>query len=364
MKSVLVSLVSDQTIPNVEFIKEKRSETDEYLFLTTNSMEQKGVKEWIMTAAEINEDKAVDFITIDPFSFSDIKQQLEGKINDNDHYIVNLTGGTKVTSLAVFEFFKIVNSEMYYLTGRGKYIKVHPGQQKRVYDLSIDISLKEYLAAYGFSIKNQSKLLHDFSQAKKILSYFKNRTDDTLDNPVLEKLQEKRSKKNTLIDDIEGLKEFMERIGYTTQNVDKITKYEVRYLTGEWLEEYLYYFLCENFDINESNIGLGMHLLKNNTPNEFDVLLMKNNKLYLFECKTSIYKRDEKSQTFINETIYKSDSLRNKFGLFTQTTLFTLSDTDSESLASNRKRADASRVKLIGGKQIFSDSLYDELKSV
>jgi hypothetical protein len=40
MKTILVSLISDQTIPNLQFIKEKQ--VDEYIFLTTKVMIKQG----------------------------------------------------------------------------------------------------------------------------------------------------------------------------------------------------------------------------------------------------------------------------------------------------------------------------------
>ena len=38
MSKILVSLVSEQTIPNVEFIKEMEDQIDYFLFITTKSM--------------------------------------------------------------------------------------------------------------------------------------------------------------------------------------------------------------------------------------------------------------------------------------------------------------------------------------
>ena len=46
MKTILVSLISDQTIPNVQFIKEKI--VDEYLFISSEAMEKKGILNWIL----------------------------------------------------------------------------------------------------------------------------------------------------------------------------------------------------------------------------------------------------------------------------------------------------------------------------
>ena len=41
-RRILLSLVSDQTIPNIELIKEKQGEIEALLFITTAKMEKNG----------------------------------------------------------------------------------------------------------------------------------------------------------------------------------------------------------------------------------------------------------------------------------------------------------------------------------
>lgn len=364
MAKVLVSLVSEQTIPNVELIRELKETVDLFLFLSTESMEKKGNRQWILETVKLDNSKLLDPVIVNAFSFEDIKEKLIQTINDDDTYIVNLTGGTKVMILAVYEFFKTVNSEMYYLTGKGEKIKVHPGRKKVSSKLKAQISLSDYLSAYGFTIENESYPLKGIELADKLLDYFLNKFDRKKDIPILNVLRNSRKKGLKNVKENLELKAFLRRIGFELTGEDKLSKYECRYLSGDWFEEYLFYFIKEHFDIHESAIGLSLQTKKGGTPNEFDVLLMRNNKIYLFECKTSIYLDSEESQTFIGETIYKSDSLRNKLGLFAQTTVVTLSDLSDSKLNSHLKRADASKVKLIGRSAFTSDSLLRELKTI
>lgn len=356
-KKILVSLVSEQTVPNVELIKEMYNQVNALLFISTNFMEKNGNREWILNALrnEIELPEILSPIIVDPFSFSDIEEKLNIYIEDENDYIVNLTGGTKVMSLAVHDFFKNVSSEMYYLTGRGQYIKVHPGRSRPIINLKSKLGLKEYMEAYGFIITNVSEPLKNFELAKNILDYFLNSFDNEKDIDILNILRERRSK-NTTIQDVEGLREFLNRVRFRESNDGKLDKYESRFLSGDWLEEYLFYFLKEKHNIEDEELGISWNVEKNNSKNEFDVLVMKNNKLYVFECKTSIYLDSDESQTFIGDTIYKSDSLRNKLGLFAQTIIFTLSDLSEPKLKSHIQRAEASRVKLIDRNIIFDDN--------
>lgn len=364
MAKILVSLISDQTIPNVEFIREMEDAVDSYLFVSTNGMEKNGNRQWILNAVNLHENKILEPVIVDAFSFEDIEEKLMQAVNDEDTYFVNLTGGTKVMSLAVYEFFKTVNSEMYYLTGQGKKIKVHPGRKKVTSPLKSEISLTDYLTAYGFRIEKKSEPLKPKATSEILLKYFLNEFDKERDVPMLEILREARSKGIKNLEEHDKLSEFLTRIGFEPQVKSKLTKYECQYLSGDWLEEYLFHFIKDEFKIDESAIAIGLNTRKNDSPNEFDVLLMKNNKIYLFECKTSIYIDSDESQTFIGETIYKSDSLRNKFGLFAQTTVVTLSDLTAPKLELHLKRAEASRVKLIGRNSFTDGTLLEALKKI
>lgn len=363
-KRILVSLVSEQTIPNIELIREFSKDIDALLFITTKSMEDRGNRDWILNVVNIDSINVLEPVIVNPFSFEDIENKLSDVINDEDFYIINLTGGTKVMSLAVYDFFKLVNAEMYYLTGRSQYIKVHPGRSKPVVELKTKISLKDYMIGYGFEIKEESNPIRDFKTSQNVLKYFLNDFNKERDIEILNHLRSRRSR-NTTIASVDGLKKFLDCLGFKEETSGKLTKYENRYLSGDWLEEYLYFFLRTHLDIKENEIGLGWVVSKNENRNEFDVLVMKNNKLYLFECKTSIYLDSEEKQTFIGDTIYKSDSLRNKLGLFAQTIVFTLSDLNKPKLENHLDRANASRVVLIGKTDIIKkDDLINKIKQV
>lgn len=362
MSRILISLVSDQTIPNIEFILEMDREVDKYLFLTTKGMEKKGARQWILDTVKINNQRVLDPVVVDEFSFEDIENKLSQTVNDEDFYIVNLTGGTKVMSFAVYEYFKSKNSEMYYLTGRGEKIKIHPGRKKTSSKLSASVSLSDYLSAYGFNISNQSAPIREKAVAETFLQYFLHSFDKKVDIQILKELRNYRSKDLKNINENKRIMSFLNRVDFNPKENNKLSKYECRYLSGDWLEEYLYYFIMDNFNITKDAIGLGFHVSKNEITNELDVLLMRSNKILLFECKTSIYHNSDESQTFIGETIYKSDSLRNKFGLFAQTTVVTLSDTTKPKIKLHLDRAEASRVAIIGKNSFLNGTLIDDLR--
>ncbi len=108
---ILISLVSDQTIPNVLFIKE-HSQCDAYLFISTQRMEAKGRTADIIRAAGINGKNCTTLI-VDENSPKLISAALHAmKINDDDAFLVNLTCGTKIMTLTVHDFFSKIYSEI------------------------------------------------------------------------------------------------------------------------------------------------------------------------------------------------------------------------------------------------------------
>lgn len=73
-KQLLISLVSDQTIPNVQIIKEFGNSETDYKFLLTKGMQRKGIVQWIVDATQI---KDFQDIFVDEYSVADIENELQ-----------------------------------------------------------------------------------------------------------------------------------------------------------------------------------------------------------------------------------------------------------------------------------------------
>jgi len=373
-RKVLVSLVSDQTIPNLELIKEFYDEIDEYIFISTKQM--KSQLKWIVNASKLQNYKEIE---VNAFDMNDIETKLNNFGFEDNEYLVNITGGTKLMILIVDDFFRKIGAKIIYVTGYKKqYIKVFPSVGKREFLLETKLTLNEYLTAYGFEIK-ASDLFKSKIDALKMLEAFLSIPEELLE--YFSKLQERRGD-NTTIGNIDGLQNFLDKLIFTPTNPNKLTKYETRYITGDWFEEWVYYKVKNELNLNDNEIGIGYQLLKDNVPNELDVLFIYEHKLYIIECKTSFYhlqkeiieikgekKENLKKRNLLPEIIYKSDSLRSKFGLFADTSIFTLGLIKDESgniLKEHSKhieRAELSRIKIISRKDILDNlSIKDLLK--
>lgn len=409
-KTLLVSLVSDQTIPNVQLIKQLKAQVTDYLFVTTKGMEDKGTRKWIESTCGIPEEQR-DYIIVEEFSIKDIEEKLNAyDFKPCDKIIVNLTGGTKTMTLVASDFFKKVANEIYYVTGReNEYVKLFPQRKKSVLGFSEQVTLKEYLSAYGFSIFESSLSGISFEQTCQIyLRFLTLKLDDYFDE--MKYLSLKRSgEKCVKPEDYYKVSRFVETLSYKPIKNNQLTKKEVKYLTGDWFEEFIGFTIKNELDISDENILIGATLTKetpakvkndtrvllnddplisgNDSKNEMDVMFIYNGIFYSIECKSSIiaYKIIEKNgekierpYNILGETIYKSDSLKNRFGLYPKTAIITLTDfvdychSDDNNIHHNKiremenyiNRANLSNIKLIDKKMLISNSsLFDLIKN-
>lgn len=400
-KTLLVSLVSDQTIPNVQLIKQLKDQVTDYFFVTTKGMENKGSRQWIENACGISG----DMIEVEQFSFSDMEQKLSDyDFEDYDRIIVNLTGGTKTMTLVAYDFFKNIGAEIYYVTGvNNEYIKIFPVKRNNVSTFSNSATLEEYLTAYGFSINSSPLSGISFEQSEKIFKAYC--TINIMDYADAIRLLNSKRGKTLKDDDYNKISDFLNVIEYVPINAGYLSKEETKYLSGDWFEEYVGLKIKKELGLSDNDIFISTELEKSlsqkvkndaltllgevseaepNNKNEMDVMFMYNNKFYSIECKSSIIafktiQRNgmlvEKPYNILGETIYKSDSLARRFGLFANTAIFTLTDfveyckDDDSGMHKNKvremegivNRANLSNIKLIDKKMLVSTSSFFDL---
>jgi len=123
--------------------------------------------------------------------------------------------------------------------------------------------------------------------------------------------EKNKNAKKVTYSELPCLENLVKNFDFQPQKSEELSKDEALYLTGKWLEEYAYYKIKEKLQLNEQSIGLGLLLQKaniQNTDNDFDVMFVLQNELYIVECKTS-HLINNKSQ--LSEYIYKLDALGN-----------------------------------------------------
>lgn len=323
MANIAVLIISDQTVQNVQFIKEIGT-FDKYLFISTQAMEKKGCSQWICNTLHLQENQ-IQKLNVNEFEPNKIIQELQKHYHENDQYFVNITGGTKLMSLAVNEFFKSKpNATMYYLTGKNEILNLNTEEKNK---LTQKITLTEYLTSYGIKINKNYKPAYKEDISQKIYEKFIEAEQTNVDNlkELRDFIQEKnKNAKKVSFSELPCLAELVKNFEFSPEKPNELSKKEAEYLTGKWLEEYTYYKIKKHLHLAEDSIGLGLILQKSdikNTDNDFDVMFIYENELYIIECKTSHLINGKNN---LNEYIYKLDALRKEFGIFPKAFIYTL----------------------------------------
>lgn len=338
MKKVLVSLISDQTIPNILAIHHFKP--DGLLFITTEAMERKGKYKATMETLRMlgleYPSEEVGKLVVKEDSILDCHRKLEEWMTgrEDSEFIVNFTCGTKIMSIAVYEYFKDYGSRMIYIPiPKNEFISPFPKRTAtHAEPLPLRLSVPQYLAAYGLKVTNLPKLV-DYkreSADRKELSAFIVAHYEQL-KPFLgfagDRLRKHRDDReydfSTGFDeatDAERRLFSLMGIPYDGNMISKkLSRSEIGFLTGGWLEEYCFNKICAVPGIDDAAIGLKL-MNKQGGDNEFDVMFTSGNSLYFIECKSLDQNDDKKA-----DALYKIGALQKEFGLRVQSFLVTTS---------------------------------------
>jgi hypothetical protein len=344
MKRILVSLVSDQTIPNVLAIH--HFSPDALLFVSTQEMEEKGKTTAILaTLAALGSDHegTAHVCKVAEDSLLDCHRKLDEWVQGKEEaeFVVNLTGGTKIMSIAAYEFFKDYAARMIYIPiPKNHYVMPFPKKSlANPVPLDLRLTVSQYLTAYGLKIRNEKSLetglreaaaradlsrwiVENYASVRKLLSWFS--SDDK--GGLRKYRDEKRCHLEGAFDDPTGAeKRLLEQLGFARDNgrISKtLSKSEIRYLTGGWLEEFcleeVRSFVGQGIDDAVIGPDIANSVGRNN---EFDIMFTKDNALFTVECKSLGQHEDKKT-----DILYKIGALQKDFGLRAGSYLVSTSD--------------------------------------
>ena len=265
---------------------------------------------------------------------------------------------------------------IYYVNTRdNEIIKIYPDEEKIPIDVSI--SIKDYLAVYGFRIEHYKKnddYIYKRKEITEFLAYLAvehekligsinyivhNLIPDPEDAsyPLNIKLPENK-KINELCKKLDSYG-LAERINKTTIKVSNPEI--VRYLNGIWFEEYVY-MVAKSLQVDEVRMEVsGQWDIAGKKPpkNEFDVMIAKRNRLFYISCKTSDPNRRNGNdvESVSKEYLYELDSLGDMaLGLFGKKMLVSARSINNKYV---RKRAKVLNIDIVDGKNIMT--LKDKL---
>jgi len=377
MAKVLISLISEQTIPNVLIINTFKDEYDKYVFITTHQMTQpnKCRHEWIINVTQIA--NKFEVIIVNPESIQDILEKLNGRFTD-DEILVNLTCGNKLMSLAVYQYFSKLSSVSFCYIPIPNNFYINFSNNNRT-NIDVRLGVDEYLLSYGIMKQSASMCLKTDEYTEEFFKMFTNVSENKLDNydfDVIEKLRLFWRNTNATLEEIaqtekdqskskiENIKEFLTKINFPLEKEGKLLSKESKYLTGGWFEEYVFHKIKKTLALSEQDILLGVVLPQNSNTlnNDLDVVFTYENALHVVECKSAMVENGRISTKLFNETVYKAAALKKYFGLNAKSYLFTL--TNFEKKAPNQvdyfERANVLGIQLLDEKYFFDDKKFQE----
>lgn len=361
MKKISVCIISKQLVPNYLFLQETKKLADEVLLVASREFEKEG-----RNLCELL--KTLDYKKIELLVFSEndveekwnqMTQEIVAHLNHENHYLVNLTGGTKYMSLAVQKVFENFKSDYFYIPSPKNYF-IQPMKDDTRVGIKHRIKVKEALSIFGVELKSFEAEVVDRNYTNKFFNLFVN---GKLNFKAIEKLRELRNNRNVEINSVSNLRNLLERSNFLSQNSEKLSRKEVGYLTGGWFEEYVFNHIKEH--VKPDDIKINLKTSKNvktsdsSVINEFDVCFTLNNKFFVVECKTG----GTSKESDFNPIAYKAKALKESLmGLTTKFYIFTLGDVF--------KRAETMGISCFGREhfidkekfQVLLDSIIEDSK--
>jgi len=300
MKSAIISIVSEQTIPNVLFIKEKQQLVEFFLFITTPGMESNTKTDAIIRACHLPVSKTSRIIVDEtkPAEMSQlIKEWIDFKFS-TFHLFVNLTGGTKLMTLAIHSLLKEYNASFWYLPiGLNTISEVRDDFTETLTAIKHQLSLHEYLKANGLQYSVKVGMVYTPESCSIIFNEWRKH------HFVLEH--------------------------FPLQLADKLTglALEPQNAPGEWFEEYVFFNLRNILHLSKGKIAASVMIFSDEQSplhdNEYDVMWVHDNTLHVAECKVSL---GSKPRAKLDNVMYKLGAINKLFGLKTYSHIFTLAN--------------------------------------
>jgi hypothetical protein len=336
---VLLCLLSQQHVPNLLAIHHYLP--DCLVLVESNDSRKKQLATHLLDAIRLGgldytNHPGEDRSHIEPLESEDdlnaVRTSLRHAFNryPGAEWLVNVTGGNKPMSIATYDFFNgLIRRDV--LNGRILYTNVaHPGT---IIDLdshvseNVDhrVSIKQFLAGYGFeSRKADAKIAEGESRARRWWDCSRAIAAEAGASSLLSLSDDERERARDKGLELapgrlrSGGKPFWpsvaEALSLQVEDgclMGRLDKYAVQFLTGGWLEVFLWGLLdchAETLGIWDVRLGLDVGQKGASTGNDFDVAFMLKHGLCMIECKSGSQSHDPAT-----DILYKIEAVMQQF---------------------------------------------------
>jgi len=322
-------LVSAQAVPNITPALDDSFKPKQIVMLVSSDMDLRA--DWLESVYKKRGIKCSRHYIQDAWDIEHIRDRVLDLITQYDEgsLALNATGGTKPMSIAAYEVFRDLHRPVFYVhPEQDRVIWLYPSEQAGQ-ALADRIKLPEFFQAYGATITDQGDKLGVPAAYRELTEEIINRIAyyskalgsinylAQLATGCLSVELNAQQMGDRFLADLIAL--------FSANNLVRLEKNKLIfadeaarfYVNGGWFEQHVY-GLCLNIkkEAGIQDIGRSVQVDRQhqNKPvrNELDVTFLKDNRLYIIECKTKRYKANDQAQGA--DTLYKLDTLKDLLG--------------------------------------------------
>ena len=369
-----VCLVSAQAAPNLLPILDSEFKPKKAIFLVSKAMKQRA--EYLAkTFEKLNVKVKLKNIS-DEFNFGLMEEEIFKLVEEyeNESIALNVTGGTKLMSIAAENAFSALGKPIFYIDTDSNHILFISKNEEQKWLPNLEMKAKNkidiYLSAYGSTVLSTQNPIEREKYLPAIEPFIKNYDNYTQVIPLLnlhatlsqsngyKSEYTKDNKKIGKLDELLLGLDYQGLLNYDGQTIDFKNREIKTFLNGGWLEDYTYFQLKEIANIEDIACGVDVanpkfKLGKNEyssenkgNKNEFDVVFMAKNKLHIIECKTQLM--DKSGGIKAEDILYKLETLKDYGGLMTKKCLVSYFEVPEQV----KNRANFLNIEIIQGKDL------------
>lgn len=358
-----VCLVSEQAAANLLPLCDDSLKPKQVILIATKQMKKRAEQLASVLKPRSISPQIVDFES--SHDYTKMEEQLialQGRIENNGPFALNVTGGTKWMAIVAQEIFRSAGADVFYMdlaSGRVLFVD----SEKPARDIDCKISVKDYLAAYGYEAdlpNSRGSLPAEQEFNERVLEKI-DHWQEALGqlNGMASRAESANSLKACLPDKpdqhLNALLAEAEHGQFCTLQGDKVIfkdREARQFLGGGWLEVYVNKTITSLKTSLKKDGGLitdgpymNAIIQGEKTKNEMDVVFMARGRLYFIECKT---KRMDGERAHADDALYKLDTLRHFGGLGTGAMIVSYRPLRGP----DRERAQDMKIKLCEGQDI------------
>ena len=369
-----VCLISAQAAPNLLPILDSEFKPKKAIFLVSKTMKQRA--EYLAkTFEKLNVKVKLKNIS-DEFNFGLMEEEIFKLVEEyeNESIALNVTGGTKLMSIAAENAFSALGKPIFYIDTDSNHILFISKNEEQKWLPNLEMKAKNkidiYLSAYGSTVLSTQNPIERKKYLPAIEPFIKNYDNYTQVIPLLnlhatlsqsngyKSEYTKDNKKTGKLDELLLGLDYQGLLNYDGQTIDFKNREIKTFLNGGWLEDYTYFQLKEIANIEDIACGADVanpkfKLGKNEyssenkgNKNEFDIVFMAKNKLHIIECKTQLM--DKNGDIKADDILYKLETLKDYGGLMTKKCLVSYFEVPEQV----KNRANFLNIEIIQGKDL------------